>query len=82
MSALLLQEGNLLVTSVLALFEIIVILSLVFRFFNKFIKRLDRIEYALYNDGKTGLVNKVDSLLDNQQHILVDVEVLKAKLEG
>lgn len=80
MSALLLQEGNLLITSILALFETIVILSLVFRFFNKFIKRLDRIEYALYNDGKTGLVNKVDSLLDNQQHILVDVEVLKAKL--
>lgn len=81
MSALLLQEGNLLVTSVLAIFEIVVILSLVFRFLNKFIKRLDRIEYALYNDGKTGLINKVDELLDNQQSILVDVEVLKSKLD-
>ena len=42
-------------------------------------KRTDRIEYALYNDGKTGLINKVDSLITNQQVIKTDVEVLKAK---
>ena len=40
-------------------------------------KRLDRIEYALYNDGKTGLVQKVDSLVENQQTIKTDVEILK-----
>lgn len=45
-------------------------------------KRLDRIEYALYNDGKTGLVNKVDSLVENQQSIKTDVEVLKARIEA
>lgn len=45
------------------------------------LKRLDRIEYALYNDGKTGLINKVDDLLDNQQAIRVDVEVMKARLD-
>ena len=42
-------------------------------------KRTDRIEYALYNDGKTGLINKVDALVDNQQKIKTDVAVLKAK---
>lgn len=42
------------------------------------LKRLDRIEYALYNDGKTGLINKVEELLENQQVIRVDVEVMKA----
>ena len=41
-------------------------------------KRTDRIEYALYNDGKTGLINKVDSLMVNQQDIKTDVAVLKA----
>ena len=45
-------------------------------------KRLDRIEYALYNDGKTGLVNKVDALVENQQSIKTDVEVLKARVEA
>ena len=41
--------------------------------------KLNRIEYALYNDGKTGLINKVEELLENQQHIRIDVEVMKAK---
>lgn len=43
--------------------------------------KLDRIIYTLYNDGKTGLVNKVDSLLEHQQNIKIDVEILKAKSE-
>ena len=42
---------------------------------------LDRIMYALYNDGHTGLINKVDTLIENQQAIKIDVEVMKAKAE-
>jgi hypothetical protein len=44
--------------------------------------KLNRIEYALYNDGKTGLINKVEELLENQQCIRIDVEVMKAKIES
>ena len=40
-------------------------------------KRLMRIEYALYNEGKTGLINKVDLLVENQQSIKDDVLILK-----
>jgi hypothetical protein len=43
--------------------------------------KLNRIEYALYNDGKTGLINKVEELLENQQLIKIDVEVMKARVE-
>jgi hypothetical protein len=43
--------------------------------------KLSRIEYALYNDGQTGLINKVEELLANQQLIKIDVEVMKAKAE-
>lgn len=43
--------------------------------------KLARIEYALYNDGQTGLINKVEELLTNQQAIKIDVEVMKAKSE-
>ena len=42
---------------------------------------LNKIMYALYNDGHTGLINKVDNLLERQQEIKIDVEVLKAKVE-
>jgi len=41
--------------------------------------KLSRIEYALYNDGKTGLINKVEELLENQQQIKIDVEVMKRR---
>ena len=41
--------------------------------------KLNRIEYALYNDGKTGLINKVEELLENQHTIRIDVEIMKAK---
>ena len=44
--------------------------------------KLSRIEYALYNDGQTGLINKVEELLTNQQSIKIDVEVMKAKAEA
>jgi len=44
-------------------------------------KRTSRIEYALYNDGKTGLINKVDDLLKNQQAIKTDLEVVKVKVD-
>jgi hypothetical protein len=43
--------------------------------------QLTKINYALYNDGKTGLINKVDQLIENQQQIKIDVEVMKAKVE-
>ena len=43
--------------------------------------QLAKITYALYNDGKTGLINKVEELLENQQAIKIDVEVMKVKAE-
>lgn len=42
-------------------------------------RRNSRIEYALYNDGKTGLINKVELLIENQAEIKTDIAVIKAK---
>jgi hypothetical protein len=44
--------------------------------------KLAKIEYALFNDGKTGLINKVEELLENQQAIKIDVEIMKAKYDA
>jgi hypothetical protein len=44
--------------------------------------KLAKIEYALYNDGQTGLINKVEELLLNQQAIKLDVEIMKVKAES
>jgi hypothetical protein len=44
--------------------------------------QLNKIMYALYNDGQTGLINKVDQLIENQNKIKIDVEVMKARVKG
>jgi hypothetical protein len=44
--------------------------------------KLAKIEYALFNDGQTGLINKVDQLIQNQNIIKIDVEVMKAMSES
>jgi hypothetical protein len=44
--------------------------------------QLSRITYALYNEGQTGLINKVDQLIENQNLIKIDVEVMKARAES
>lgn len=44
--------------------------------------QLSKITYALYNDGQTGLINKVDQLIENQQSIKLDVEIMKVKIEA
>ena len=44
--------------------------------------KLAKIEYALFNDGQTGLINKVDQLIENQNIIKIDVEVMKAIYEA
>ena len=44
--------------------------------------QISKITYALYNDGQTGLINKVDQLIENQQAIKIDVEIMKAKSEA
>ena len=51
------------------------------KYTNELKDKLNRIEYALYNDGHTGLINKVDQLIENQNSIKIDVEVMKARAE-
>lgn len=44
--------------------------------------QISKITYALYNEGQTGLINKVDQLIENQNIIKIDVEVMKARVES
>ena len=55
--------------------------SITLKSLRKLDKRLTRIDYALFNDGKTGLVNKVDSIIEKQASISEDVAVLKAEIK-
>ena len=76
-----LNNSSVFFSTVWAIAETVAILIGGFRVYFKLIKKLDRIEYALYNDGRSGLVQQVGELHDNQQVIKTDIEVMKAKME-
>lgn len=52
-----------------------------FKIYVHIVKKLDRIEYALFNDGN-GAVQKINDLYKNQGEIKTDVAVVKAKVES
>jgi len=68
-----LSNGNLLFSAIWAFCETIVIFSALGRFFYKMNKRLDRIEYQLYNNGGESMKDAVD-------RIETDLIILKTKL--
>jgi hypothetical protein len=76
-----LTNSSLFFGAIWAIADTLVIIGGGFRVYSMMTRRLDKIEYILLNEGKTGLVNKVDELIENQQIIKLDVEVMKAKAE-
>ena len=52
-----------------------------FKVYVHIVKKLDRIEYALFNDGN-GAVQKINDLYKNQADIKTDVAVVKARIEA
>ena len=45
-------------------------------------KRLARIEYQVYENGGASMKDQINSLVENQTEIKLDVAVLKAKVEA
>ena len=72
-----LNNSSLVAGIVWATAETLVILGGGFRIYFQIIKKLDRIEYAIFNDGN-GMKKQVEDLHDNQIEIMTDIAVLKA----
>ena len=75
-----LNNSSLILGALSALANTLVILGGGFRVYMHIIKKLDRIEYAIFNDGN-GMKQQVEELHDNQALIKTDIEVMKAKME-
>jgi hypothetical protein len=74
------NNSSLILGALSALANTLVILGGGFRVYMHIIKKLDRIEYAIFNDGN-GMKQQVEELHDNQGRIKTDIEVMKAKME-
>jgi len=63
-----------------SLLEIIVIIGGGFRVFYKLNKRLDRIEYQLYENGGSSMKDQMNRQDETLHTLMLDLAVLKAKL--
>jgi hypothetical protein len=75
-----LNNSSLILGALSALANTLVILGGGFRVYVHIIKKLDRIEYAIFNDGN-GMKQQVEELHDNQAIIKTDIEVMKATMD-
>jgi hypothetical protein len=75
-----LSNSSLLIGALWAICDTLVILGGGFRIYLNITKKLDRIEYAIFNDGN-GMKQQVEELHDNQAIIKTDIEVMKATMD-
>lgn len=73
------NETGQIIAIIVGILNIVTIIGVGGQFFNKITKRLDRIEYALYNDGKTGLVQEQQAQTMSINAMRIDLEVMKAR---
>jgi len=80
--AALLLNGNLLFSGLWALCETIVIFTAAYKYFTKMSKRLDRIEYQLYENGGGSMKDQINDLCSDIQELKINQAIIKTKLEA
>ena len=80
--AALLLNGNLLFSGLWAFCETIVIFTAAYKYFSKMSKRLDRIEYQLYENGGGSMKDQINNLCEDIQELKINQAIIKTKLEA
>jgi hypothetical protein len=81
-SATLINNGSLLFSGIWALCETVVIFTAAYKFFSKMNKRLDRIEYQLYENGGGSMKDQINCISEDVVELKINQAVIKAKLEN
>ena len=82
MTGTLINNGSLLFSGIWALCETIVIFTAAYKFFSKMNKRLDRIEYQLYENGGGSMKDQINRVCEDITELKINQAVIKAKIEG
>ena len=82
MTSLLINNGSLLFSGIWAFCETIVIFTAAYKFFSKMNRRLDRIEYQLYENGGGSMKDQINNLCEDITQLKINQAVIKAKLEN
>ena len=82
MTANLINNGSLLFSGIWALCETVVIFTAAYKFFSKMNRRLDRIEYQLYENGGGSMKDQINCIVEDVTELKINQAVIKAKLEN
>ena len=82
MTSLLINNGSLLFSGIWAFCETIVIFTAAYKFFSKMNRRLDRIEYQLYENGGGSMKDQINNLCEDITQLKINQAVIKSKLEN
>lgn len=82
MTATLINNGSLLFSGIWALCETIVIFTAAYKFFSKMNRRLDRIEYQLYENGGESIKDQINNLCEDITELKINQAIIKTKLEA
>ena len=81
MTATLINNGSLLFSGIWALCETIVIFTAAYKFFTKMNRRLDRIEYQLYENGGSSMKDQINVICEDITQLKINQAIIKTKLE-
>ena len=82
MTSLLINNGSLLFSGIWAFCETLVIFTAAYKFFTKMNRRLDRIEYQLYENGGGSMKDQINCIGEDIIELKINQAVIKAKLEA
>ena len=77
----LVNNGSVLFSGIWAFCETIVIFGAAYRFFSKMNRRLDRIEYQLYENGGGSMKDQMNNISDDLTELKINQAIIKTKLE-
>ena len=76
------NNGSLLFSGIWAFCETVVIFTAAYKFFAKMNRRLDRIEYQLYENGGGSMKDQINKVCDDIQELKVNQAIIKTRLEN
>ena len=82
MSANLINNGSLLFSGIWAFCETIVIFTAAYKFFTKMNRRLDRIEYQLYENGGGSMKDQINCISQDIIELKINQAIIKTKVEA
>ena len=78
---MLIANGNLLFSGIWAFCETVVIFTAAYKFFAKMNRRLDRIEYQLYENGGGSMKDQINKVCDDVHELRINQAIIKTKLD-